>query len=152
MTVRLPTVAIFAVVTVLGASSMLHAQGAMRSIWDGVYNSAQADRGKVAYSNSCAKCHGGTLDGNDEIPALKGSHFMADWETQSVADLVGRTHMTMPLDNPGSISIATATDMVAYLLQQNQMPAGSTELPADPGMAGQIRIDAEKPGTGRTQN
>jgi len=62
----------------LGTSTMLQAQGAVHSIWDGVYTSAQADKGKALFSDNCAKCHGGTLDGNDEIPALKGSHFRAD--------------------------------------------------------------------------
>ena len=137
--------AAFSAVAILGSSTMLYAQSAMRSVWDGVYSSAQADRGKVAYSNSCGKCHSETLDGNDEVPGLKGSHFMADWETQSVADLVGRVHSTMPMDSPGALSTATVTDVVAYLLQQNEMPTGSTELSADPGMASLIRIDAVKP-------
>ncbi len=136
--------AVFSAATMLGSSTTLYAQDVTRSIWDGVYSSAQADRGKTAYSSNCEKCHAGSLDGMDEIPGLKGPHFIADWETQTVAELVTRIRSTMPIDNPGALSTATVTDVVAYLLQQNQMPAGSAELSPDAGMAGQIRINAVK--------
>jgi hypothetical protein len=40
----------------LGASSVLHAQGAgARSIWDGLYTPAQADRGRDVYASQCAR-------------------------------------------------------------------------------------------------
>jgi quinoprotein glucose dehydrogenase len=127
----------------LGGSTLLFAQGAMRSTWSGVYDAAQADKGKALFADNCAKCHGGTLDGNDEIPPLKGAHFMADWETQTVADLVQRIHGTMPLDDPGKLNTESATAVVAYLLQQNGMPAGSA--PITEGTAAQIRIDSIPP-------
>lgn len=141
---RLRIFAVIGAVTMLGATSGLYAQSAMRSIWDGVYTTAQADRGKALYVDSCAKCHGGTLDGNDEVPALKGAHFMADWETQSVVDLVNRIRTTMPMDNPGTLSTESAINVVSYILQQNGIPTGSAEL--TDGTAMQIRIDAQKPG------
>jgi hypothetical protein len=83
------------------------------------------------------------LDGNDEIPALKGSHFMADWESQTVAELIQRVHGTMPMDNPGKLNTESSTAVVAYLLQQNGMPAGSA--PISDGTAAQTRIDAVRP-------
>ena len=129
----------------LGASSLLHAQGGQRSIWDGVYNAAQADRGKALFSQNCTRCHGEALDGRDEIPPLKGAHFMANWEGQSLADLVQRIRNTMPLDNPGSLSGVSATDIAAYLMQQNASPAGSAELANDAGVQSTIRIDAVAP-------
>ena len=129
----------------LGGSTLLFAQGAMRSTWSGVYDAAQADKGKALFADNCAKCHGGTLDGNDEIPPLKGAHFMADWETQTIADLVQRVHGTMPLDDPGKLNAESATAVVAYLLQQNGMPAGNAEL--NDLTATQARIDAQKPGS-----
>ena len=69
---------------------------------------------------------------------------MSDWASQSVAELVSRVHTTMPMDDPGKLSTKSATDVVAYLLQQNGSPAGKTELPADPGIQGQILIDMAK--------
>jgi mono/diheme cytochrome c family protein len=145
MRMRLLAVAAVSVTALLGTSTMLDAQTALRSIWDGVYTSDQADKGKALFVDNCAKCHGGTLDGNDEIPALKGSHFIADWESQTVADLINRVHTTMPMDDPGKLSTPSVTNVVAYLLQQNGMPAGNAEL--NDLTATQARIDAQKPGS-----
>jgi mono/diheme cytochrome c family protein len=129
---------------IFGSATLLYAQAPMHSAWSGVYTSAQADKGKALFGENCAKCHGGTLDGNDEIPPLKGAHFMADWETQSVAELIARVHSTMPMDNPGKLNTESSTAVVAYLLQQNGMPAGNA--PLTDGTAAQSRIDAVKPG------
>ena len=127
---------------VMGTTSMLHAQStARRSTWEGIYTSAQAERGKASYSSNCSRCHGEGLEGRDEIAPLKDSHFMSNWEGQSLADLVQRVRSTMPLDRPGTLSSASATDIVAYLMQQNGLPAGNTELPSDFGADSDIRID-----------
>ena len=148
MTWRPLAISAFAALAVLGSSALLQAQvAAQRSVWTGVYTAAQADHGKQLFGENCAKCHGGGLAGMDEIPPLAGPHFMADWETQSIADLVQRIHNTMPLDNPGALSNASSTDVVAYLMQQNGIPAGTAELPNDASMQSQIRIDPTKPGT-----
>ena len=139
----------FAVVTIAatsGFSSLLFAQSAQQvSSWSGVYTAAQADNGKKLFDDNCAKCHQSTLEGMDEIPALKGAHFMADWEEQSVNDLMERIHTTMPLDNPGALDAPKSTDVAAFLLQQNGMPAG--DKPLVPGMLNTIRIDPTKPGS-----
>jgi quinoprotein glucose dehydrogenase len=146
MTMRWFAIAAVSAGAILGLSTLTHAQqAAQRSVWTGVYTQAQADRGKVLFGNNCAKCHGETLAGMDEIPPLQGPHFMADWETQSIADLVQRIHNTMPLDNPGALSNASSTDVVAYLMSQNGIPAGAAELPVDASMQSQIRIDPTKP-------
>lgn len=137
--------ATFTIAATLSASSALHAQSASQSIWDGVYTSAQADRGKTVYANACSRCHGETLDGADEVPPVKGPHFMTNWDGQSIADLVQRIRNTMPLDDPGSLSGASTTDLVAYLLQQNGAPTGSAELPNDPGVQGGVHITASAP-------
>lgn len=128
--------------SLFGVSTLLYAQNAERSIWDGVYTATQAERGKAAYDKSCAACHGDTLDGHDEAPPLRGPQFMTDWDGQAMADLVQRVHNTMPLDNPGSLDSPRATDVVAYLLQQNSIPAGAVELSTDPGAQAHIHFTA----------
>ncbi len=133
-----------ALCAVLGAASALRAQSApQRSVWGGIYTAVQADRGKTVYDGHCSRCHGDDLGGKDEVPQLSGAHFMADWQGQSVADLVQRIRTTMPLDNPGTLSGLSATDIVAFLMQQNGAPAGSAELPNDSSMQSIIRIDEE---------
>jgi len=127
----------------ISAAGLSYAQGA--SVWGGVYSAAQAERGKALALANCSRCHGSNGEGNDEIPPLKGPHFMSNWEGQTVADLVERVHGTMPLDNPGALSLTSATDVAAYLLQANGMPAGKAELSSEPPVQSQIRIQAANP-------
>ena len=140
------SIAGLALVAAAGISTSLYAQAAPQfTVWTGVYAAAQADRGKTVYANACSRCHGETLDGADEVPPVKGPHFMTNWDGQSIADLVQRIRNTMPLDDPGSLSGASTTDLVAYLLQQNGAPTGSAELANDPGVQGGIHITATAP-------
>ena len=138
---------VLAAATLFGASGAVIAQSATRSIWDGAYTTAQAARGKTAYSQNCARCHGSALEGNDEIPALNGAHLMVDFDGQTAGDLVHRIQTTMPMDNPGSLNAATVADIAAYILQTNGLPAGNAELPADPSAQSLFHFDAVKPGS-----
>jgi quinoprotein glucose dehydrogenase len=134
------------VATVLaGGMVSLQAQSAGRNVWSGVFTSAQADRGKALFAANCAKCHGDSLQGEDQAPQLAGSNFMSNWNGENVGDLVDRIHTSMPADNPGSLSLASATDLAAFILSSNSIPAGTTELPHDQQLLGQVRIDANKP-------
>lgn len=137
---------VIAGVALVSASGVVLAQSATHSIWDGAYTTAQAARGKTAYSNNCARCHGSSLEGNDEIPALASAHLMVDFDGQTAGDLVHRIQTTMPMDAPGTLNMATVTDIAAFILQSNGLPAGNTELPADPSAQTLIHFDASKPG------
>ena len=58
------TIAMILAAGVTGSFSWrLRAQDVSSSVWDGVYTQAQADRGKTAYNESCAACHGDQLTG-----------------------------------------------------------------------------------------
>jgi cytochrome c553 len=94
----------------------------------GAFTGGQAMRGQTGYSQACSVCHLEDLSGSDQAPPLAGDGFMANWLGQDVGALVDRVRTTMPLDNPGSLSSSAATDIVAYMLQANNMPAGSQEL------------------------
>ncbi|HXR94751.1 MAG TPA: c-type cytochrome [Rhizomicrobium sp.] len=134
-------------VALFGASGAVLAQGSAKSIWDGAYTTAQAARGKTAYINNCSRCHGSSLEGMDEIPALSGSHLMVDFDGQTAGDLVHRIQTTMPMDNPGTLSPQTVADIASFILQSNGAPAGNAELPTDPSAQSMIRFTAVKPGT-----
>jgi quinoprotein glucose dehydrogenase len=139
--------AVIAGVALLGASGAVLAQSSTKSIWDGAYTTAQAARGKTDYANNCSRCHGSSLEGNDEIPALVGAHLMVDFDGQTAGDLVHRIQTTMPMDNPGTLGMATVADIASFILQSNGLPAGNTELPADPSAQTLIHFDAVKPGS-----
>jgi len=97
-----------------------------RTVWDGVYTSQQADRGRAAYDLHCAGCHRDDLSGYDGI--LRGSRFMEKYREASLDLLFGKTKSTMPRNSPGSLSDQVYTDILTYVLQSNEIPAGASEL------------------------
>ena len=78
-------------------------------------------------------------------PPLVGGTFLGDWVGQSADDLFTRVHTTMPASDPGSLSNAQVSQVLAYILSVNQFPAGTTALPSDDAGLSQIAITAEKP-------
>jgi hypothetical protein len=50
----------------------------------------------------------------------------------------------MPRDNPGSLSARAYADLVAYILQVNRVPSGSTELDRNPDKLADIVIERAK--------
>jgi mono/diheme cytochrome c family protein len=98
------------------------------SVLDGVYTQAQAARGADQFAQNCAACHGSSLSGNGEAPALVGAEFVADWAGLTLGDLADRIHNTMPQDNPGKLSRAQYADILAYVLTANGYPEGQKEL------------------------
>jgi S-disulfanyl-L-cysteine oxidoreductase SoxD len=125
--------------------SGLEAQQAARSVNDGVFTDAQAGRGRDAYQTSCEACHGDTLAGVDVAPSLTGGAFQGNWNGQSLGELVARARTTMPQNDPGTLSAATITDIVAFILKSNGYASGSTELPRDAGLQRMIRFESVKP-------
>ena len=99
-----------------------------RSVWDGVYTQEQANRGKTAYAEQCAICHGAELGGGDETPALTGDKFLANWRNHSVDELFESVRVSMPADRPGTLSPQQNSDILAYILAANKFPAGGGEL------------------------
>ena len=93
---------------------------------EGWFTEEQAERGEQDYSQHCAQCHGQDLQGN---PPLIGESFHASFET--VWDLFDYTRETMPQGNPGSLDDDTYADITAFVLQQNDFPAGDEELDPD---------------------
>jgi mono/diheme cytochrome c family protein len=115
-----------------------------QSVWDGVYTDGQADRGRAQYAQRCAMCHGPVLEGNGEAPPLTGE-FIPDWAGMSLADLHDKIRITMPLNAPGTLTPAAASDVLAYILKADGFPAGSRELGSDLASLGAISFDVSKP-------
>lgn len=117
---------------------------ATTSAWDGVYTAGQAKRGADVYARACASCHGDHLEGAGQAPPLSGSDFTGKWDKQVADDLFETVQASMPADKPGSLTRAQNADVLAYIFQMNQFPAGTTELPSDAEGLKKIRIDAKK--------
>jgi S-disulfanyl-L-cysteine oxidoreductase SoxD len=124
--------------------AFLSAQEATRSVWDGVYTEAQADRGRPLYNQHCASCHADTLMGGEMSPPLVGGEFLSNWNGLTLGDLFERIRTTMPQNNPGKLSREVNSDINAYILSVNKFPAGKTELAHSAEFLKDIRIDSEK--------
>ena len=102
-----------------------------RTVYDGVYSEAQALRGKQAYIEHCASCHGEGLQGADLAPRLKGENFLLKWSAQPIHGLASMIVKEMPANAPGALSAQMYADITAYMLQVNKFPAGKDDLPSD---------------------
>ena len=103
------------------------AQSPTRSVKDGVYTTAQATRGRAVYDEKCVNCHVNRMWGRD-------------WPEKSVFDVYDVVKNFMPEDAPGSLSAAQTRDVVAYILQNNKLPAGRSELPEAEADLKQIKL------------
>jgi mono/diheme cytochrome c family protein len=119
-----------------------------RTVWDGIYTDAQAQRGRGFYAEHCAGCHGANLEGA-EHRALKGDRFWATWQDTTVDRLLTHVTLNMPHSEDGSLKgtlgARVYADIVAHILNTNQFPAGTAEL-SESAVAG-VRI-LRKDGSG----
>jgi mono/diheme cytochrome c family protein len=99
-----------------------------RTVWDGVYTEAQATRGTMTFSQSCAGCHAFETGGRSP---LVGEPFWKSFAQKTVPELLEYVIAYMPNGAPGSLSESAYEDVVALILKSNGFPAGSTELAPD---------------------
>ena len=114
----------------LVSSIVLHGQDATPRIWQGIYTAAQAERGKTTFKAACLRCHGEDLSGTT-APALRGDRFQMTWGGDTVEGLFGKIRDTMPPNFGTVVDDQAKLDVVAFILQTNGYPAGSTELLID---------------------
>jgi mono/diheme cytochrome c family protein len=142
--------------TVLSLCALLHAgtgvaalaapQAAAKTARDGVYTTAQADAGKTAYLEKCASCHGKMTGATpDMAPLLNDYVFQDTWKNRSVGELFERIRLTMPQNEPATLSPQRTAEIVAYILSANELPAGDRALAEDAEGLKQIRMDAVQP-------
>jgi mono/diheme cytochrome c family protein len=124
-----------ALVITVASESRVTAQAAQaeaRTTKARVYSTAQASRGEVTYMNACVSCH--------PPSTYKGAVFL-NWQGRTLSELLAFLTEKMPKNEPGSLSPKEYTQIVAYLLKLNGMPAGRVDLPADPAALRSITIN-----------
>lgn len=94
---------------------------ASRSVLDGVYTAAQAERGQTAYRSDCAPCHASGF--------FRGEPFRMIWSGQPASGFFDVMSTSMPIDNPASLEPEEYAAILAYILELNGYPAGDVELP-----------------------
>lgn len=94
------------------------------------FTEQQAQRGQIAYAESCALCHGPHLTDGQFGPPVKGAAFKTRWHDQRPDALWAAIIRRMPPASPGSLDSRTYTDIEAFLLRENGGQAGTVELAA----------------------
>jgi S-disulfanyl-L-cysteine oxidoreductase SoxD len=109
-----------------GATAVAQAPAAQKTVWDGVYTDAQADRATGTFGANCARCH--TLTPGDGRRPLAGDTFWQKHTQKTVGDLLAYVSANMPNGQGGSLSAGSYNDLMALILKSNGLPAGTTEL------------------------
>lgn len=94
----------------------------------GIYTNVQANRGQVLYRDLCESCHAPDLAGGKVVPEIVGQTFITRWSGRTVGYLFERVLVSMPEDDPSSVSRQAKADIVAFILRMNEFPAGDDEL------------------------
>jgi hypothetical protein len=99
-----------------------------KTVWDGAYTNAQAERAQATFDSVCSRCHILTGDGKG---ALTGDAFWRGFTQKTVADLLTYVKTNMPNGNGGSLAPSTYNDLVALILKSNGFPAGDVDVSPD---------------------
>ncbi|HTT04012.1 MAG TPA: PQQ-binding-like beta-propeller repeat protein [Steroidobacteraceae bacterium] len=104
------------------------------------FTSAQSSAGEGLYAQSCASCHGAQLTDGRFGPPLRGEDFAGHWSGRSLGELFDFLKGAMPPGKPGSLSDEAYGQLIAYLLAQNGVAAGASNLPADGAALRSVRF------------
>jgi S-disulfanyl-L-cysteine oxidoreductase SoxD len=121
-----------AVVLALRVAAQSPAPAAVSTL-NGVYSSEQARRGEDTYMSICVGCH--------PAGTYTSQAFRATWSGRTVGDLFTLISQTMPQNEPASLSPGEYAQVIAYILKENRIPAGRTDIPTDIDRLKQIRIE-----------
>ena len=119
------------------------AASTVTSVMDGVYTSEQSARGEALYRKACQSCHTPTLRGGVVIPALVGTDFIAKWARMSTGDLYERIRTTMPPSASRRLTREEYADVVAFMFDKNNFPAGEQELGSEFAELKNIQIQSQ---------
>jgi mono/diheme cytochrome c family protein len=106
------------------------ATGVQRTTQDKVYTKDQAARGAKQYATACASCHDPAKvpAGKKPGPELIGDAFLTKWDSRTLGELLDQILTTMPNDGSAVLTEDQTADLVAYILQANKQPDGTSDL------------------------
>ncbi len=106
-----------------------------QSTLDGVYTVEQARRGEKIVNDVCSACH--LQDWFTEI-------LIQSWAGAQLSMLYELMATTMPQDSPGGLTPQQYADVLAYIFELNELPAGQEELSASKEALGTILIERKR--------
>ena len=126
---------------------VVHAQDAgNRTVWDGVYTEAQAQRGGALYMKECASCHGEEMQAGAGAPSLAGPEFTFGWDKKPLGGLFDFVRANMPPGQAGSLKDQAYADILSAILRRNKFPVSpASELSSSKSELDKITLVADKP-------
>ena len=103
-----------------------------QSTLDGVYTVEQARRGETVAKDVCSECH---------LPDWFTEVLIQTWAGAPLSMLYELMATTMPQDSPGGLTPQQYADVLAYIFELNELPAGQEELRANKEALGKILIE-----------
>ena len=106
---------------ILGILGLAVSAGALaeRSLEDGVFSEAQAKDGKKLFAQHCKNCH---------HPKKYFDDKLKEWQGLTLDQPYGIISGLMPQDNPGGLWGEEYAAILAYILEENDFPAGAEAL------------------------
>ena len=95
-------------------------------------NSAAQSTGESSYRNSCAECHGISLQGGAHAPALSGQAFKNEWGEDNESALVDYIRNEMPPGQAGRLSEATYSEIANFLLGESSSSISAADVDTVP--------------------
>lgn len=126
-----------ALIILVVASGLFLAQTTAKSVNDGVFTVAQAERGHTTFQKNCTTCH--------DPGRFTGADFIKPWSGQPLHALFDIVKKTMPEDNPGSLQPDQYADVIAYFLSLNKYPSGQEELKGTDEAMKAVQMEPPKP-------
>jgi quinoprotein glucose dehydrogenase len=123
MTGKLVTLAVLGAAA-LGLALTLAAQSGKRTVRDGVFSAAQAERGARVFESICTSCH--------EIAEFTAADaYLEEVEGESVWETFELVSSEMPEDDPGSLELEEYAAVLAYIFSVYGLPSGDGDLAVD---------------------
>ena len=92
----------------------------------------QVENGEKRYQLHCEMCHGTALNNGQFGAPIRGRLFREKWTGKSLGELASYVYEEMPQGNGESLPISTYTDILAFVLEANNIDiSGATELSDD---------------------
>jgi mono/diheme cytochrome c family protein len=130
--------ALAAAVTIGTTALAALAQDSRRTVRDGVYSAAQAERGEQLFESICMNCH--------EVAEFTGAGaYLDDVEGKPLWETFEYVWAEMPEDEPASLNPEDYAAVLAYVFSIYGLPSGSKDLPIDRESLGAIMITRPAP-------
>lgn len=126
------TIAVLATALVVSLVTLTSA-ASQKTTNDGIYTKAQADGAKAQFDKICADCHAFTVAEKkrpQDLP-LGDEPFFTKWEGRALSELATIIVTTMPNDGSAVVNDEETLNLLAYILQRNGFPAGTSPLTSE---------------------